>query len=158
MGLGLYHKPIINFQESKSKGTSWWMYVKILICSEKCWKIQLQRQFLHICHAFFRSTLFSFNPSIFFVPARHSALHVLINNNNHMSIMFWDLVSVKDEKVFLFFSKLCLKISFEYYNAYKFHFMRSLFEGNFIQNFSLRCINLLFWCDSRSELGYSFSH
>ena len=45
---------------------------------------------------------------------------------------------MKNFKVFLFFTKFYFKMLFEYYNAYKFHFMRSRFEGNFIQTFLIQ--------------------
>ena len=53
---------------------------------------------------------------------------------------------MKTFKVFLFFTKLNSKMSFEYYNANKFHFLRSRFERNFIQQQK----------DNRSELDIPF--
>ena len=63
-------------------------------------KIQLQRQ-LHTCHPFFRSTLFSFNLTTFFRPgATFNSFNFqrIVNNNNHLSVLFRPLVSsVKDK-------------------------------------------------------------
>ena len=99
MELGLYRNPILNFQGSRSKWASQGIYVKILICSKKCWKIQFRRQLLHISHPFFRSTLFFSTSQLSFPPEQLSTLHVLINNdNNHLTVLFRTLLSrVKDE-------------------------------------------------------------
>ena len=40
---------------------------------------------------------------------------------------------MQTNKELLFFNNLYLKMSFKFYNAYKFHFMIRFFEGNFIQ-------------------------
>ena len=91
------------------------LYVRILIYSKKCWKIQLQRYLLLSCHPVFRSTLFSFKPATFFCN-------------------FGVLITIIILAYFCFFTKLYyLKMSFEYYNAFQFHFVGCLFEGNFIQ-------------------------
>ena len=66
------------------------------------------------------SSIFQVN-LVFFQPCNFLLQLWRFNNNNHFG-------------VFLFFTKLYyLKMSFEYYNAFQFHFMRCLFEGNFIQ-------------------------
>ena len=92
-----YRKLVINFQGSKAKGTSRGIYLKILTCRKKCWKIQLQRQLLRICHPFFRPPFF-FNVQLFFAPEQLSTIDVLVNNNNYFSVLFRPLVnSVEDE-------------------------------------------------------------
>ena len=142
MDLGLYREPIINFQVSKSKERSRWMYVRILIWNKKCWKIQLQWQLLHIYHPIFRPTFNCFLSTlqISFTPEKLCTHHVL-NNNSHSNVLFRpsDFSEyMKTFKVFLFFTKFYFKMSSEYYNAYKFQFMRSRFEGNFIQTFLIQ--------------------
>ena len=99
--LGLYHQPIINFQGPKSKGASRGMYVKILFVVYNDGKIQLQQQLLHSYHTFFRSTLFSFNLATFFYPGttfNFLNFQRIVNNNNHLSVLFGPWVSsVKDK-------------------------------------------------------------
>ena len=74
------------------------MYVKFLICSKKCWEIQLQRQFLQIAIQFSGQRCFLSTPQLSFVPVQFSTLYININNNNHSNVLFRPLVnSVKDE-------------------------------------------------------------
>ena len=96
-----YRKPVINFQGSKAKGTSQAIYLKILICSKKCWKIQLQRQLLRICHPFFRST-FILNVQLFFASEQLST-----HNNNYFSVLFRPLVSSVEGENFQSTSSSC---------------------------------------------------
>ena len=64
---------------------------------------------------------------------------------------------MKTSKVLLFFTKVCLRMSLEYCNAYKFHFLKGLFEGNFIETLLIQSkIYSLFWSDNRSELDTPF--
>ena len=88
-------------------------------------KIQFQRQLLHICNSFFRSTLFSFNLTTFFCPGTTFSS---FNFQRIIAIIIiwafcfgikWVLSKTKTFKILLFFTKLYLKMSFEYYNAYK---------------------------------------
>ena len=121
MELGLYCQPIINFQEPKSKGTSWEMYLKILICS-KYWKNST------LTTASPMSSIFQVNLvflSTFFCPG--TTLNSLNFQQTYLiAIIVWgfcfDLQRVvsriKTFKVLLFLTKLYLKMSFECYNAY----------------------------------------
>ena len=102
------------------------MYFKVLFVVYNEGKIQLQRQLLHTCYPFFRSVLFSFKLATFFCPgATFNSFNFqrIVNSNNHLSVLFRPLVSnIKDKNfhVLLFFTKLYLKMSFEYYyNAYE---------------------------------------
>ena len=124
-------------------------------------EIQLQRQLLHICHPFFRSTLFSSTTQLSLGLKQLSTLHVLINNNNHLSVLFRPLVScVKDENfqsTFAFY-QVVLKSAIRVLQCiYKFHFMRSLFEENFIQTLLIQPnMYSLFRSDNKSELDTPF--
>ena len=110
MELGLYHKIIVNFQRSKSKGWSGWTHVKILICSRKCWEIQPQLWLNHICRPFLSSSFFfSLSPSTFFAHAQVLTFYVFINHIDNLSALFQSFViSVKDDNFqsTSFFTKL----------------------------------------------------
>ena len=98
MELGLCHQPIINFQGSKSKGTSRGMYMKILICS-KCWKNSTSTTASSPMSSIFQVNLV-FLPT-FFCPGTtfNSQFSTdLFNSNNRLSILFRPLESsVKDK-------------------------------------------------------------
>ena len=78
------------------------MYVKILFIVYDG-KIQLQRQLLHTCHPFFRSTLFPFKLAFFFCHGtsfNSFNFQRIVNNNNHLSVLFRPLVSSAKDKNF----------------------------------------------------------
>ena len=105
--LGLYCQPILKFQGAKSKVTTRGMYVKILFVVYSDGKIQVQRQLLHTCHLFFRSTLFSFDLATFFCPGttfNSFNFQRCLNNNNYLSVLFRPLMSiVKLKKLSMYF-------------------------------------------------------
>ena len=83
-----------------------------------------------------------------------------VNNNNHLSVLFRPLVnSVKDDN-FQSTSDFyqVVRMSFEYYNAYKSDFMKSRFEGNFIETLLIQPkMYSLFSVDNKRD-GYSYSN
>ena len=90
------------FSRAQIKGDKPGNVCQILFVVYNDGKIQLQRQLiLHTCHPFFRSTLFSFNLATFFCPgATFNSFNFqrIVNNNNHLSVLFRPLVSsVKDK-------------------------------------------------------------
>ena len=99
MELGLYRQPIIKFQGLRSKGTSWGMYVKILICS-KSWKNSTSTTASSPMSSIFQLNLFRF-PFNFLLPRNNFQLSQLstglFNRNNRLNVLFRPLEnSVKD--------------------------------------------------------------
>ena len=120
-------------------------YVKILICWKilNCWKIQLQRQLAHII------INFSGQPLNFLLLQHDFQLFTYILITLIIWALFGPLVSsVKDEN----FQSASI-----FYQVIKFHFMRSHFEGNFIQTLLILPKEYsLFSSDYRGELDTPF--
>ena len=83
-----YRQPIIDFQGSKSKGTSQGMYVKILVCS-KCWKNSTSTTASSPMPSIFQMNLV-FLPT-FLLPRNNFQLSQLstdlFNSNNRLSVV-----------------------------------------------------------------------
>ena len=62
MELGLYRKPVINFQGSKPKRTSQLMYSKVLLCNKNAGKFNFSDSFFKYVIQFSRQTCFLSTP------------------------------------------------------------------------------------------------
>ena len=112
--------------------------------------------FIYVIH-FSGQPCFLSTSQLSFAPEQLPALpafNVLINNNNHLSVLFRTLVSsVKNENfrsTSVFYKVIIKNVIWE-------HVMRNRFEGDFIQTLLIQSrIYSLSWSDSRSELENPF--
>ena len=130
MELGLYHKPIINFQGVQIEGVKSVKLCRSFNIQQKMLENSTPATTYSHMSSIFQLILLFFQPHNFLGPRTTLDFPRTFKSHSFQGFVltFSLLSSVKDENFqsTSVFYKAILKISFEYYSTYKLHFMRRI--------------------------------